>query len=128
MRAILVYFIQGEQTKLVKIGQTSSECPHERLMSLQAGSPDILNLLGVVYHISEKDLHERFKLHRVRGEWFHPIQALMKFIEEESTSPNCSCSKYSQSPIPNDEMVRRHIRKLFSHKNPHPWAGYHYGK
>lgn len=77
-----VYFVQGENTRLVKIG-FSSVLPRTRMIDLQVGSPDRLILLAKLYGNSatESQLHERFKNDCVRGEWFNPSEELMLFVD-----------------------------------------------
>jgi len=72
----MVYFIQGETTKLVKIGQSVN--PAARLRDLQIGSPDVLKLLAAVDG-SEKEFHKMFAKQRVRGEWFSLDDAMLMF-------------------------------------------------
>jgi hypothetical protein len=84
----LVYFIQGELTRLIKIGRTEGAA--YRLGVLQTGSPDKLNIIGVIPHdhadIHEKVLHERFYHLRERGEWHRPGPDLMDYIERHALS------------------------------------------
>ena len=65
------YFILAKLAGLVKIGQ--SDNPEERLLNLQVGSPETLELLLVLDHKSpfeEQQLHFRFRCFRHHGEWF----------------------------------------------------------
>jgi len=81
----LIYFIQGESTKLIKIGKTNSSI-EERVKSLQTGSPDKLKVIGVTfepYH-SESSLHAQFDQFRKHGEWFFPADEIALFL-----SNNC---------------------------------------
>ena len=79
----LIYFVQGEITKRIKIGETSCGVP-ERINRLQTGSPDELNFLGGCFSPapSEKKLHEMFKSYRLHGEWFSPSKEIYDFIEK----------------------------------------------
>src|SRR6267143_784005 len=74
-----LYFIQGQQTKLIKIGV--SKDPMKRLEDHQTSSPDRLTLLGAVHTYSEKYIHRRFERDRVHGEWFRPSEELLAFIK-----------------------------------------------
>lgn len=76
----MVYFIQGEQTKRIKIGKTSTTV-QQRLADLQVGSAEKLTCLAVIED-AEDDVpyHARFQVERVRGEWFQPSERLMAFI------------------------------------------------
>lgn len=66
-----VYVVEAENG-LVKIGFASS--PKERLRALQTGSPLKLRLRRFLKipdaPVAERGLHERFRKHRVHGEWF----------------------------------------------------------
>lgn len=75
-----VYFVQGQYTKLIKIGFSFN--PKARLKALQLGSPDPLVLLGVMpcWEASEAILHEDFKQYKVHGEWYAPGEKLLKYI------------------------------------------------
>ena len=82
----VVYFIQGEITKLVKIGVVGEGSLELRLRALKCGSPDLLQVVGVVGIGSvesrslERELHDRFAGIRKHGEWFEPTQELLEMI------------------------------------------------
>jgi len=78
----LIYFVQGESTKLIKIGKTNSSI-EERVSSLQTGSPDILNVIGITFepYNSESNLHAKFNLFRKHGEWFSPEDKITLFVQ-----------------------------------------------
>jgi hypothetical protein len=67
-----VYFIQGIDGGLIKIGSASNV--NSRLKSLQAGSPVLLRVLGSVEGslTGELGLHKRLAAYRAHGEWFVP--------------------------------------------------------
>ncbi len=75
----MIYFIQGEVTRLIKIGY--AQCAIARLTQLQTGSPDKLLILGVIL-TGERDRHwhSMFEDDRVRGEWFAPSERLLAYI------------------------------------------------
>src|SRR5208282_5545755 len=75
----MVYFIQAEKSKLVKIGKTARDV-NLRLREMQTGSADRLRLLTSLPAKNEKAFHERFSRDRVHGEWFRPSSALLIFI------------------------------------------------
>ena len=79
---MFVYFIQGQSTRLVKIGITRGNV-YSRLATIQANSPDTLKLLKAVKGDSkyESELHKRFASVRSHGEWFYPSRGLMAFIQ-----------------------------------------------
>lgn len=75
----VVYFVRFGD--LIKIGFTTSMTtrmaaiqPDEILLTLPGGRPH------------ERALHEVFKEHRVRGEWFRACQEILDFIEEQKTA------------------------------------------
>ena len=77
-----VYFIQGQSTRLIKIGMTRGYIS-DRLAQLQSYSPDKLKLLKAVKGDSkyERGLHQQFASVRSHGEWFYPSRGLMAFID-----------------------------------------------
>jgi hypothetical protein len=81
-----VYFIQAERGE-IKIGYSSR--PYDRLRALQTNTISELRMLKVIEGAQslEKELHERFKQHRVRGEWFNPHKELLAFIGVATIHP-----------------------------------------
>ena len=76
----MVYFIQGEQTKRIKIGKADGVLT--RLKGLQCGSPDRLTVLKVLTGESnDRAYHNQFRADQVYGEWFSPSDALLAFID-----------------------------------------------
>lgn len=77
-----VYFIQAGESGPIKIGE-ADDVP-QRLRELQTGNPEELRLLGLLAWRPglEVDLHCRFYLEHVRGEWFRPAPELLAFIAE----------------------------------------------
>ena len=77
-----VYFIQGLDGSPIKIGRALN--PEQRLKDLQVGHTDALRILAIVYDPKgrqfEAELHERFKSHKIRGEWFRPAPEIADFI------------------------------------------------
>lgn len=65
-----IYFVQGELTKLVKIGFTLRL--KNRMMTLKIFSPDMLSLLGYLRGPAalEKEVHDCLRIFRRHGEWF----------------------------------------------------------
>jgi len=74
----ITYFIQGEVTKLIKIGKAKDI--DRRLKNLQCGSPDNLVILKSYRGDAEKTLHKVFSSIRLHGEWFFPHPDLLEFI------------------------------------------------
>jgi len=85
-----VYFIQGVDGGLVKIGWSSD--PALRLAKLQMAGPVILRILHTEagFGPDEAALHERFKDARRHGEWFEPVPELMAYIEHRSAIARCA--------------------------------------
>lgn len=73
-----VYFVQDGDAIKIGIGMD----PAFRLTHLQVGNPRLLTLLGSykASRTEESALHERFKSHHIRGEWFRDHPALRELI------------------------------------------------
>lgn len=65
-----VYFIQAGKNGAVKIGWTRQ--PDRRFRALQTSQHSQLRFLGVIPgdRTLERQLHQRFAVHRMKGEWF----------------------------------------------------------
>lgn len=65
-----VYFIRAGRTNSVKIGYAKNV--EKRLATHQTSSPHKLELIGFLPGTiaDESDWHDRFRDHRIRGEWF----------------------------------------------------------
>jgi Meiotically Up-regulated Gene 113 (MUG113) protein len=75
----VVYFIQGDHSKLVKIGKTVNIV--QRLNVLRGAGPDQLTVLAVIPNENDDHkYHERFADAWSHGEWFHPSPDLLAFI------------------------------------------------
>jgi len=85
----LVYFVQARTLRLIKIGVAVTFAA--RLKALQTGSPDKLDVLGVISCEDpaglEKELHRRFRRHREHGEWFRPGADLVAHIQAAALTP-----------------------------------------
>lgn len=77
----MIYFIRGVHTGRIKIGTSIN--PEQRLRSLQTGSPEPLEMMGVIQGgpKEEKILHKRFKRFGMHGEWFKPDPDLVYEIK-----------------------------------------------
>lgn len=82
----MIYFIQCGNSGPIKIGFTTDGGLRKRLRSLQIGNHELLRVLKTVCgdHAEERALHSRFASSRIRGEWFHPTDELLRHIEETS--------------------------------------------
>ncbi|MDF0673749.1 MAG: GIY-YIG nuclease family protein [Nitrospira sp.] len=76
----MIYFIKNIVNGQIKIGYTDK--PNKRLAELQTGSTDKLVLIRAIEgdKTAEAELHSRFAVHRLQGEWFAPVQDLLDFI------------------------------------------------
>ena len=96
-----VYFVRAKTVGLIKIG--IANLPRRRLNALQVGSPDKLEIIGLIrardHADLERHLHSRFSRHRQHGEWFSPDPALVKFIDENA--------------VPEDVAIACHLSTLF---------------
>ena len=83
----MIYFIQGDTTKRIKIGRAASV--DTRLRSLQTAFAESLEILGTMpgERPEEIKLHNKFAFARIRGEWFQPHESLLQFIAENATPP-----------------------------------------
>ena len=76
-----VYFITCEKVDAVKIGITADVTT--RLVTLQVGNPYPLALIAAIRggkEDKESELHEQFKEHYLRGEWFDFADPIKQFI------------------------------------------------
>ena len=69
--ADVIYFLQAEELKHVKIGYSTRASLIKRLKQHQTGSPDTLVLLAVSLggRTEEAKLHKTFHNFRLHGEW-----------------------------------------------------------
>jgi transcriptional regulator with XRE-family HTH domain len=78
----VIYFIETQG--LVKIGYSND--PRRRFHNLSIGCPTKCTLIGVIdgCMTDEKDIHEKFKENRVRGEWFEFTPEINALIAAKS--------------------------------------------
>lgn len=78
----MIYFIQNESNRAIKIGFTGEDVP-SRMAQLQTASPDRLKLLGSIPGTTEDEcfLHEMLDSYRMSGEWFRPHRDVISWIE-----------------------------------------------
>lgn len=77
-----VYFIQSVIGGPIKIG--TSLFPRGRLVDLQYYSPFKLRIIGTIKgegYKKEAELHKKFRVYRLHGEWFEPAEALLNYIK-----------------------------------------------
>jgi len=78
-----IYFLQGEKTKLIKIGFSRDIA--SRIEGFRAGSPDALILIGAIDGslVTEKFTQDEFAGDRRQGEWFVPSPKLLTLAVSE---------------------------------------------
>lgn len=120
-KKLVTYFVKTEN--FVKIG--SSNDPQKRLSALQVSCPHTLELIAVTLY-PEKQLHQRFKQHHFRGEWFIFHQDIKDFIEHEAGKqmylkecPNCKITFFALNSQKKhccrgckQEYYRKKLRKI----------------
>ena len=104
LSVLMIYFIQGEITKRIKIGFTSRFI-EKRIQNLQTGSPDKLNFIGgIPGNVEiEESLHQKFKNCRLHGEWFEPTIELLDFIA--SNTFRTTDSVYDATSLERDGII-----------------------
>lgn len=78
-----VYF--ARRGPIVKIGIATN--PHERMRALETGAGAPVQLLGAIVGTAEleKSVHQQFRAHRVHGEWFNAVPAILEYIRIRAT-------------------------------------------
>lgn len=84
----MIYFVQAEETRLVKIGRCADGNLDERVKAMQTGCPHKLVVIGVVEEgggkgVSEEGLHHHFAKLHVRGEWYQLSNDVLDFLNKE---------------------------------------------
>jgi hypothetical protein len=80
----VVYFIQGVEGGLIKIGHTIQLVVRFKQLEDETGRK--LTVLGILEgnRVKERELHVLFADDRVEGEWFRPSEALLTLIREQA--------------------------------------------
>ena len=71
------YILKDKNTGLYKIGRSIN--PLDREKTLQAEKPTV-KLIKIFKDNVERDLHDKYKKQRVRGEWFNLNKVQLKYI------------------------------------------------
>ena len=82
----MIYFVQGQKTKLIKIGySTNKETFKKRLSQLQCQNADKLVVLRTMAggRLTESALHLKHKKARVWGEWFRFSASLKSDVDSK---------------------------------------------
>lgn len=84
----MIYFIQGEATKLIKIGYTDGP-ENIRVSQIQADCSERVEVLGTApgSKREEKILHARFITLKFHGEWFRPSLELLTLAMKSRLRP-----------------------------------------
>jgi hypothetical protein len=77
-----IYFIEDAEKGYIKIGYAKDAS--QRVAQLQTANPSKLKLLAVIEggKRREKLLHQEFADAHKQGEWYNPVDALLRFIEK----------------------------------------------
>lgn len=80
-RRSIVYFLQADYGGPVKIGYTDDLA--RMIANLQSSRAESIVVLAVMDGgvSAERELHSRFAVHHIRGEWYSPADDLMEFIK-----------------------------------------------
>ena len=90
----VVYFLHEPELDRIKIGR--SENRKKRLSDLATGNSQELKLLATFpgARPEERELHDRFRKDRIRGEWFRSTPELLALIED------VNAGRYRPNPAP----------------------------
>ena len=79
-----VYFLEGSDTDLVKIGFSTEPLRRIARISTMSASRLTVAVIFAGTRADEKALHRRFAQHRTRGEWFDAAPEINAFISERA--------------------------------------------
>lgn len=98
-----VYLITCRELGMVKIGVAFN--PFVRLKTLQTAFPLDLTVEALIKgaHRREKELHQQFAAHRVRGEWFRLCPEIEALIDKDNVPQR-----------PRSEAQKRRLHQLHS--------------
>lgn len=79
-----IYFIQVGNDGDIKIGYSTNI--KSRMSTLQTSIPVTIKLLGYICGdiTIEKELHKKFRIFKVKGEWFKCTKDIIDFINENN--------------------------------------------
>ena len=83
----MIYFIRGKDSGNIKIGYSTN--PKKRQSNLQTAHYEELELIGFMSGTldDETRIHQKFAVYNIRGEWYHPSDEILDFIERNATKP-----------------------------------------
>ncbi|MGR6841678.1 GIY-YIG nuclease family protein [Aliivibrio wodanis] len=78
----LIYALRSKTLKKIKIGESNRDTLFSRLASLQTGSADELEIIGVHYGYfgSDREIHPILKLSHSHLEWFNETEEVTDFV------------------------------------------------
>ena len=84
----VIYFVRTKAGP-IKVGTSTQRCFRDRFALLVNSAAEPLELIGLMEgdRWQEQKVHERFKEHRLHGEWFAPVQSLLDFINTRARGP-----------------------------------------
>ena len=91
----MIYFIQNGKNGSIKIGYTKNKKSLEsRIKTMQIGTPDELILIGTIIgnKKDEYDLHKKFHVCQIHGEWFNPDPNLLNFVSNVCKTNSFFCN------------------------------------
>lgn len=85
-RPTYIYFVQVSSGP-IKIGISIE--PHTRISKIQTDTPDEVRLIGQFSGgvICERGWHKTFAASRISGEWFAPVEPLLRAISAVTKEP-----------------------------------------
>jgi len=84
----MIYFLQEEFGRFIKIGFNNGNDLDNRLRTLQVGCPGLHKLLLVIPGTQQEEWawQLQFQKDKLRGEWFRPVPDLLQAIETARAS------------------------------------------
>jgi YspA, cpYpsA-related SLOG family/Meiotically up-regulated gene 113 len=125
----MIYFIRSITTQHIKIGY--SKKPMKRLTGLQSSNADRLELLGQLHGDppDEADLHQRFREHRLHGEWFscNILPQVLSILAADKSNPRpmrLNVIVSGDRDFRDDALVQRSLDELHAKdpKRPISWV------
>lgn len=94
----MVYLILCHEDNTCKIG--FSAYPKARLKAIQTSVPKKLILYAVIQGeaLKEKDLHEKFKDYRLKGEWFQAHPEILHHFDENGVQYDAKTNPVGRPP------------------------------
>lgn len=109
------YLVQAVNGGSIKIGKTKQN-PEDRLKGLQTGSPEILQIVGLIEGDIETKLHHQFKHLRQQGEWFENTPELLDFIASLNTGKRSKALEGTLDRLEATGKVQPLVRPTHIHK------------